>query len=50
MDQDDADLSGGAVVVLPDLGASNTGTPHLITFGASRATNTWWTAIACQGV
>ncbi len=36
MDQDDADLSGGAVVVLPDLGATNTSTPHLITFGGKQ--------------
>lgn len=36
MDQDDADLSGGAVVVLPDLGANNTSTPHLITFGGKQ--------------
>jgi hypothetical protein len=36
MDQNDADLSGGAAVVLPDLGANNTGTPHLITFGGKQ--------------
>ena len=36
MDQNDADLSGGAVVVLPDLGANNTSTPHLITFGGKQ--------------
>lgn len=36
MDSDDADLSGGAAVVLPDLGANNTSTPHLITFGGKQ--------------
>ena len=36
MDQNDADLAGGAVVILPDLGASNTSTPHLITFGGKQ--------------
>jgi hypothetical protein len=36
MDENDADLSGGAVVVLPDLGANNTSTPHLITFGGKQ--------------
>ena len=36
MDAADADLSGGAVVVLPDLGAANTSTPHLITFGGKQ--------------
>jgi hypothetical protein len=36
MDAADADLSGGAAVVLPDLGANNTGTPHLITFGGKQ--------------
>jgi hypothetical protein len=36
MDQNDVDLAGGAVVVLPDLGANNSGTPHLITFGGKQ--------------
>jgi hypothetical protein len=36
MDQFDGDLSGGAVVVLPDLGAANTSTPRLITFGGKQ--------------
>jgi hypothetical protein len=36
MDQNDVDLAGGAVVVLPDLGVNNTGTPHLITFGGKQ--------------
>ena len=36
MDQNDADLSGGAAVILPDLGANNTSTPHLITFGGKQ--------------
>lgn len=36
MDQNDADLAGGAVVILPDLGANNTSTPHLITFGGKQ--------------
>jgi hypothetical protein len=36
MDQGDVDLAGGAVVVLPDLGAANTSTPHLITFGGKQ--------------
>ena len=36
MDAADADLSGGAAVVLPDLGANNTSTPHLITFGGKQ--------------
>jgi hypothetical protein len=36
MDQNDIDLSGGAPLVLPDLGASNTSTPHLITFGGKQ--------------
>lgn len=36
MDQNDADLSGGAVVILPDLDANNTSTPHLITFGGKQ--------------
>ncbi len=36
MDQDDADLSGGAVVVLPDLDANHTSTPHLMTFGGKQ--------------
>ena len=36
MDQNDIDLSGGAAIVLPDLGASNTSTPHLITFSGKQ--------------
>jgi hypothetical protein len=36
MDAADADLSGGAAVVLPDLGANNTSTPNLITFGGKQ--------------
>jgi malectin (di-glucose binding ER protein) len=36
MDQGDTDLAGGAVVVLPELGAANTSTPHLITFGGKQ--------------
>ena len=36
MDLNDADLSGGAVVILPDLGIENTSTPHLITFGGKQ--------------
>lgn len=36
MDQNDIDLSGGAAVVLPDLGAANTSTPHLITLGGKQ--------------
>ena len=36
MDQGDTDLAGGAVVVLPELGATNTSTPHLITFGGKQ--------------
>jgi hypothetical protein len=36
MDKYDSDLSGGAVVVLPDMGAANTSTPHLITFGGKQ--------------
>jgi hypothetical protein len=36
MDQNDIDLSGGAAIVLPDLGAANTSTPHLITFGGKQ--------------
>ncbi|HKE29419.1 MAG TPA: hypothetical protein VKB88_44020 [Bryobacteraceae bacterium] len=36
MDQSDMDLSGGAAVVLPDLGSANASTPHLITFGGKQ--------------
>jgi len=36
MDVYDSDLSGSAVVVLPDLGAENTSTPRLITFGGKQ--------------
>lgn len=36
MDVNDTDLAGGSVVVLPDLGAANTSTPHLITFGGKQ--------------
>jgi hypothetical protein len=36
MDQADIDLAGGAAIVLPDLGAANTSTPHLITFGGKQ--------------
>jgi hypothetical protein len=36
MDQNDTDLAGGAVVILPDLGMENTSTPHLITFGGKQ--------------
>ncbi|HEV3199781.1 MAG TPA: malectin domain-containing carbohydrate-binding protein [Bryobacteraceae bacterium] len=36
MDLSDTDLSGGAAVVLPDLGVANTSTPHLITFGGKQ--------------
>jgi hypothetical protein len=36
MDLTDIDLAGGAPVVLPDLGAANTSTPHLITFGGKQ--------------
>jgi hypothetical protein len=36
MDQGDVDLAGGAVVILPDQGAANTSTPHLITFGGKQ--------------
>ena len=36
MDQTDIDLAGGAAIVLPDLGAANTSTPHLITFGGKQ--------------
>jgi hypothetical protein len=36
MDQMDIDLAGGAAIVLPDLGAARTSTPHLITFGGKQ--------------
>jgi hypothetical protein len=36
MEQHDIDLAGGGVVVLPDLGAASTSTPHLITFGGKQ--------------
>ncbi len=36
MDQSDADLAGGAPVVLPDLGAQNTSTPRLLAFGGKQ--------------
>jgi hypothetical protein len=36
MDLDDADLSGGAAIVLPSLGSANTSTPNLITFGGKQ--------------
>jgi hypothetical protein len=36
MDLNDVDLAGGAAIVLPDLGAANTSTPHLITFGGKQ--------------
>jgi hypothetical protein len=36
MDVNDIDLSGGSAIVLPDLGAVNTSTPHLITFGGKQ--------------
>jgi hypothetical protein len=36
MDLNDIDLAGGGVLVLPDLGAANTTTPHLITFGGKQ--------------
>ena len=36
MEKNDIDLAGGGVIVLPDLGAANTSTPHLITFGGKQ--------------
>ena len=36
MEQNDIDLAGGGVIVLPDLGAASTSTPHLITFGGKQ--------------
>jgi hypothetical protein len=36
MEQSDIDLAGSGVIVLPDLGAASTSTPHLITFGGKQ--------------
>ncbi len=36
MDEYDTDLSGSSPVVLPDLGAANTRTPHLLAFGGKQ--------------
>jgi hypothetical protein len=36
MEQNDIDLAGGGVIVLPDLSAVSTSTPHLITFGGKQ--------------
>jgi hypothetical protein len=36
MDLADIDLAGGAVVIVPDLPAADTSTPHLITFGGKQ--------------
>ena len=36
MDQYDGDLAGGGPLVLPDLGSSNTSTPHLLAFGGKQ--------------
>jgi hypothetical protein len=36
MDRYDIDLAGGSPIVLPDLGAANTSTPHLIAFGGKQ--------------
>ncbi len=36
METADIDLAGGAPILLPDLGAANTSTPHLIAFGGKQ--------------
>jgi hypothetical protein len=36
MEQNDIDLAGSGVIVLPDLGTANTSTPRLITFGGKQ--------------
>jgi hypothetical protein len=36
MDLSDTDLAGGGPVVLPDLGSTNTSTPHLLAFGGKQ--------------
>jgi hypothetical protein len=36
MDRADTDLAGGGPVVLPDLGSTNTSTPHLLAFGGKQ--------------
>jgi len=36
MEQSDIDLAGSGVIVLPDLGAASTSTPHLVTFGGKQ--------------
>jgi len=36
MDAGDIDLAGGAAVIVPDLPAADTSTPHLITFGGKQ--------------
>jgi hypothetical protein len=36
MDLADTDLAGGGPVVLPDLGSTNTSTPHLLAFGGKQ--------------